>query len=73
MTDTCDLAVGTLAPDFNLPASNGSTIALDDYRTKSKVYLFLKCANTTECNVAAMLPSWVSFIMLYTLKIVRFY
>ena len=40
MTDTPDLAVGTLAPDFSLPSSNGSKIALADYRTKSKVYLF---------------------------------
>ncbi len=40
MIDTPDLAVGTLAPNFSLPASNGSTIGLADYRTKNKVYLF---------------------------------
>ena len=40
MTDTPDLAIGTLAPEFSLPSSGGSNIALADYRAKSKVYLF---------------------------------
>jgi peroxiredoxin len=40
MTNTPDLAIGTLAPEFSLPSTNGSNIALADYRTKSKVYLF---------------------------------
>jgi len=40
MTNTPDLAIGALAPEFSLPSTNGSNIASADYRTKSKVYLF---------------------------------
>ena len=40
MSDIPDLAVGTLAPEFSLPASTGSEISLTDFRTKNNVYVF---------------------------------
>jgi peroxiredoxin len=40
MTDYPDLTVGSLAPEFNLPACNGSEIALANFRSKNNVYLF---------------------------------
>ena len=33
------LAVGDVAPDFSLPASNGKTVKLSDYKGKKKVVL----------------------------------
>ena len=35
-----DLAVGSLAPDFRLPASSGLEVGLSDFRLKTNVYLF---------------------------------
>lgn len=35
-----ELAVGDLAPEFRLPASDGREIALSDYRGKAHVVLF---------------------------------
>jgi peroxiredoxin len=40
MTDYPELIIGTLAPDFTLPASTGIDISLADFRSKSNVYLF---------------------------------
>jgi len=39
MEDTT-IGIGTQAPDFKLPASNGLEISLSDYHTKKHVYLF---------------------------------
>jgi peroxiredoxin len=38
--DFQDLEVGSVAPDFRLPASTGGEIELSDYREKSNVILF---------------------------------
>jgi peroxiredoxin Q/BCP len=35
-----ELAVGSPAPDFKLPASTGGEVALTDYRGKASVILF---------------------------------
>jgi peroxiredoxin len=40
MADIPDLTTGALAPEFNLPDSTGTEIALANFRSKSKVYLF---------------------------------
>jgi peroxiredoxin len=40
MSDIPDLTIGSSALEFRLPASNGTEIALNDYRTKNNVYLF---------------------------------
>ena len=40
MTDFPDLIIGSQAPEFSLPASNGSEIALANFRSKKNVYLF---------------------------------
>ncbi len=40
MTDIPELTVGSLAPAFSLPASNGTEILLADFRSKNNVYLF---------------------------------
>lgn len=40
MMENSTIGVGTQAPDFKLPASNGTTVSLSDYRTKKHVYLF---------------------------------
>lgn len=40
MTDIPDLTIGSQAPEFSLPASDGSEIALVDFRSKRNVYLF---------------------------------
>jgi len=40
MTDTAPLTVGSSAPGFSLPASNGAQISLADFRGKKSVYLF---------------------------------
>jgi peroxiredoxin len=40
MSDISDLIVGSLAPEFSLPASTGIEIALAVFRSKNNVYLF---------------------------------
>lgn len=40
MTDTLELTIGSLAPEFNLPASTGGEISLANVRTKNYVYIF---------------------------------
>ncbi len=38
--ETIDAKIGSHAPDFRLPATNGSRIALSDFRHKTNVVLF---------------------------------
>jgi peroxiredoxin len=40
MTDIPDLIIGSLAPEFSLPASTGTEISLADFRSKANVYIF---------------------------------
>jgi peroxiredoxin len=40
MIDDPEVSIGSLAPEFSLPASNGSEIALANFRSKNNVYLF---------------------------------
>ena len=40
MNDYPDIIIGSLAPEFSLPASNGTDIALADFRSKNIIYLF---------------------------------
>jgi peroxiredoxin len=40
MSDVFDLIVGSPAPEFSLPASTGTEIALTDFHSKNNVYLF---------------------------------
>jgi len=40
MADFHDLIIGSQAPEFSLPTSDGSEIAFVDFRFKRKVYLF---------------------------------
>jgi len=40
MSEIPDLAIGSLAPEFSLPASTGAIISLTDFRTKNNVYVF---------------------------------
>jgi peroxiredoxin len=40
MSDIHEIAIGSTAPEFNLPASVGGEIALSSFREKSSVYLF---------------------------------
>ncbi len=35
-----EISVGSLAPDFKLPASSGGEVGLADYRNQSSVILF---------------------------------
>jgi peroxiredoxin len=38
--DTIDAKIGSIAPNFNLKATNGQEIALSDFRGKTNVVLF---------------------------------
>lgn len=38
--DTIDAKIGSYAPDFRLPSTSGSEIALSDFRGKKNVVLF---------------------------------
>lgn len=40
MINNLEITIGSLAPDFSLPASTGTKIALADIRSKNNVYLF---------------------------------
>ncbi len=48
MSDIPDLIAGSIAPEFSLPASTGTEIALVDFSSKKNVYLFF-VRNLTEC------------------------
>lgn len=38
--DTIETKIGSVAPDFKLPATNGQDIALSDFRGRNNVVLF---------------------------------
>jgi peroxiredoxin len=40
MANLTALSVGSIAPDFSLPASNGGQVSLANYRDQKSVYLF---------------------------------
>jgi peroxiredoxin len=40
MSEILEFTIGSVAPEFNLPASVGGEIALSSFRDKSNVYLF---------------------------------
>ena len=40
MAENPEVTIGTTAPDFSLPASNGSEVRLADFRSKKNVVLF---------------------------------
>jgi peroxiredoxin len=40
MKDTLEITIGSLAPEFSLPASNGTEVALSDFLSMKNVYLF---------------------------------
>ncbi len=40
MTDEPNISIGSLAPEFTLPASNSAEISLAEYRNRNNVYLF---------------------------------
>jgi peroxiredoxin len=40
MIENLDITIGSLAPEFSLPASTGTEVALADFRSKNNVYLF---------------------------------
>ncbi|MCM3630900.1 thioredoxin-dependent thiol peroxidase [Paenibacillus glycanilyticus] len=47
------LEIGKKAPDFKLPASNGETVKLSDYRGKKVVIYFYPKDNTPTCTQQA--------------------
>jgi peroxiredoxin len=40
MAENPDVTLGTMAPEFSLPGSNGSEIKLADFRSKNNIVLF---------------------------------
>ena len=50
---TKEIAEGELAPDFSLPASNGKTVKLSDYRGKNVVLYFYPADDTPGCTKEA--------------------
>jgi peroxiredoxin len=40
MADVPDLTIGAIAPEFSLPSSTGTNIALINFRSTNNVYLF---------------------------------
>jgi peroxiredoxin len=40
MAEVPDLSLGNIAPEFSLPSSTGTDIALINFRSKNNVYLF---------------------------------
>ncbi len=40
MPETPNLSIGSIAPGFSLPASDGTQISLADFHDKQNVYLF---------------------------------
>jgi peroxiredoxin Q/BCP len=47
------LEVGTMAPDFTLPADGGDDVTLSDYRGKTVVLYFYPKDNTPGCTTEA--------------------
>lgn len=39
-TDSIEAKIGSLAPDFSLPATNGQKISLTDFRGRANVIVF---------------------------------
>ena len=52
-TSTEGLKVGGAAPDFELPADNGQTVKLSDFRGKRVVVYFYPKDNTSGCTTQA--------------------
>jgi len=51
MNDYPDIIIGSLAPEFSLPASNGTEISLVNYRSKSNINLFfVREFNWMQCR-----------------------
>lgn len=50
---TMTVEVGTAAPDFSLPASNGETVSLSDFRGKNVVLYFYPKDMTPGCTTEA--------------------
>jgi peroxiredoxin len=40
MTDNLEITIGSLAPEFSLPAGTGTRISLADFHSKNNVYIF---------------------------------
>lgn len=51
---TTRLTVGETAPDFTLPAADGSTVSLSDYAGKRVVVYFYPAAMTPGCTTQAI-------------------
>jgi peroxiredoxin Q/BCP len=45
-----DIIVGSIAPDFSLPATNGSVVQLHQYRGKKVIIFFYSKDNTPGCS-----------------------
>ncbi len=50
---TAELKVGDTAPDFELPADNGQSVHLSDFRGKRVVVYFYPKDNTSGCTTQA--------------------
>ena len=50
---TTTLAVGDLAPDFNLTSADGRSVALSDLRGRKVIVYFYPAANTPGCTTEA--------------------
>lgn len=48
-----ELKVGDLAPDFSLPAENGETVTLSDFRGKRVILYFYPADDTGGCTMQA--------------------
>jgi peroxiredoxin len=54
MSEIPEYSIGSVAPEFNLPASVGGEIALSSFRNKSSVYLFfVREFNWMQCRTHA--------------------
>ncbi len=53
MTETARLSPGDAAPDFTLPAADGSSVSLADFRGRSLVVYFYPAAMTPGCTTQA--------------------
>ena len=51
-TDSLEAKIGSLAPDFSLPATNGQEVSLSDYRGKKNVILFfIRETTCIQCRI----------------------